>query len=138
MTMDADVVMRLTSVLTDPGLTEAQRAEEAARLDATQAERAAAGRLLAADAVAILRELGMIDAPPPSLLDLTYRQVLALARAHAVTAHALVWLADELSPLWASEPTRTLADVAKVLTPQRLEYLRAELGVAGIALDGQR
>lgn len=90
-----------------------------------QAQRLA--RLYAAEAVAELKDAGVLQ-PAPSLLEHTYRDLVL----HVRQAYALAWLLDQLNPIWAAHPDMRLSDRLKTERPERLAYLAAELGKVGI------
>lgn len=115
------------------------RMAEVAALGATPAELAAVGDLLAKTALDTLVAAGKIT-PAPSqadwLLGLTWHQAHEAARRIFAIGNAVGWLADTLGPSWADPASaRTLADVLKVLPPERLEHVRTELEIAGLEIE---
>jgi len=117
----------------------AVRIREVAALGATDEEKRAAGDMLAKTAFDTLVAAGKLTPAPTQaawLLALTWQQAAEAARRIFLVGNAVGWLSSDLAALWADPAgTRTLADVLKVLPQERLEYLRAELAVAGLELD---
>ncbi len=111
------------------------RMARVAQLAATAAELQAAADGLAAACRAIVDDLRVPTAAPevPSLLSMTHRQVVELGAALYGRGVALSRLAEQLGDLWAAAPSRTLADVCKVLPTDRLNAIAAQLHSAGIA-----
>jgi len=82
--------------------------------------------------VSVLRDLGvLVTVEPPTLLSLTYREIMT----RGWQGRALLALADELAPIWASRPDTPLSDVCKTLPPDRLTRISAELRRIGLRLD---
>jgi hypothetical protein len=69
---------------------------------------------------------------PRSLLELNYRELIEDGLREFKRGNAKLWLADQLSPTWASRPERTLADVLKIEPRQRIEFLASQLRTVGI------
>jgi hypothetical protein len=97
----------------------------------TRAEKLAIALLHAHSAVESLRDAEVLR-EPPSLLERNYRELAESGRIELKRGHGLLWLLDQLGPLWASRPERTLADVLKIERPRRVAYLARELRHAGI------
>jgi hypothetical protein len=93
----------------------------------TDAEKLAIALMHASSAVGNLRAAEVLR-DPPSLLSLTYRELIAAG----AQGHALLWLADQLAPSWASRWQLTLADVLKIESPKRVAYFARKLRHAGI------
>lgn len=110
-----DIVAALIASLVDG------RAHRDIVRQATPAEKLAAARRLAENALAA-------DSGPADLLTLGYRDLVQLG----VQGHSLLWLCDQLSPLWAGRPETALSDVLKTINPDRLDYLAAELCRGGV------
>jgi hypothetical protein len=115
------------------------RIRKVAALDATDEEKRAAGDMLASSAIDALIAAGSLTPAPTQsawLLGLTWHQARAAAQRIFLIANGIGWLTDELAARWADPGgTRSLADVLKVLPPERLDCVRGELAVAGISLD---
>lgn len=132
--VDREIVARLVAAATDDSV---DRYDRMAEVGATDAERLAAGHVLAGLAVKALQDLGVLDAPDrPSVLTLDYRQLRELARRQLLAANALLWLADQL-PAWPPQPDRRLGDALKVVPAARLQYLADEMRRVGIDLTGE-
>jgi hypothetical protein len=82
---------------------------------ATDEEKRAVAGLLAKSAVA--------GRPAVPLLNMTLPQLVRLGRQ----GHALLWLADQLSPRWVSRPLASLGDVLKIEPEVRLRHFAEEL-----------
>ena len=66
------------------------------------------------------------------MLELNYRELIEDGLREFKRGNAKLWLADQLSPTWASRPERTLADVLKIEPRQRIEFLASQLRKVGI------
>jgi hypothetical protein len=75
-----------------------------------------------------------VPAPPaPSLLELTYPELVRKGAELYASGYALAWLANELAGQWPD--WCKLGDVLKVAPAWRVEHMRAELARCGVTLD---
>jgi hypothetical protein len=103
---------------------------DAVASESTDSERLAAARVLA--------QAAQQQITPSPLLALNFHQLNQVAALRWSEGHALGWLADQLSPTWASRPEMTLGDVLKVEHPDRVEYLALELRRVWLDLGDDR
>jgi hypothetical protein len=93
----------------------------------TRAEKLAIALLHAHSAVESLRDAEVLR-EPPSLLELDYRALIATG----ARGMRLLWLADQLSPVWASRPDTALSTVLKTERSDRIAWFARELRKVGI------
>jgi hypothetical protein len=108
--------------------------EESSRLVAAElspAEQELMARGLAASSVDELRNAEVLR-NPRSLLELNYRELIQDGLAEFKRGNAKLWLADQLTPVWASRWELRLPNVLAPERRERIAYLAGEMRRVGI------
>jgi hypothetical protein len=127
MTVRPEIVEQVALALSEPESTASERFRAVGQLEPTTEELRAASDRLAAAAVEALTEVGVVTTVP-SLLSFDYRRMVRLGWQ----GRALLAVADDLAPTWASWPDRPLSTMLKTVAPDRLARITRLLHTVGL------